>query len=34
MAVPEDETNPIFPATLDLRLPAPKSQNRKPGLKQ
>ena len=35
MAVPEDETNPIFPATLDLRMPpAPKSQNRKLGLKQ
>jgi uncharacterized protein (DUF2126 family)/transglutaminase-like putative cysteine protease len=33
MAVPEDETNPIFPATLDLRLPPPqpRSKSRMPG---
>jgi uncharacterized protein (DUF2126 family) len=35
MALPEDETNPIFPATLDLRLPPPKPkpQVEIPGLK-
>jgi uncharacterized protein (DUF2126 family)/transglutaminase-like putative cysteine protease len=34
MAVPEDETNPIFPATLDLRLPPPepKSKIQTPGM--
>jgi uncharacterized protein (DUF2126 family) len=34
MAVPEEETNPIFPLTLDLRLPAPgqKLYSHKPGL--
>ena len=26
MAVPEEETNPIFPMTLDLRLPHPDKQ--------
>ncbi len=34
MAAPEEETNPIFPMTLDLRLPAPgqKTHIEKPGL--
>jgi uncharacterized protein (DUF2126 family) len=34
MAVPEEETNPIFPMTLDLRLPPPRKQTHivKPGL--
>ena len=34
MAVPEEETNPIFPMTLDLRFPPPgqKTRNVKPGL--
>ena len=34
MAAPEEETNPIFPMTLDLRFPAPAKQTRieKPGL--
>ena len=34
MAVPEQESNPIFPLTLDLRMPAPgqKTQTEKPGL--
>jgi uncharacterized protein (DUF2126 family) len=34
MVAPEDETNPIFPMTLDLRLPAPGQKTRieKPGL--
>jgi uncharacterized protein (DUF2126 family) len=34
MAVPEEETNPIFPMTLDLRFPPPGKQSRseKPGL--
>ncbi|MGA9564289.1 MAG: transglutaminase family protein [Candidatus Korobacteraceae bacterium] len=34
MAAPEEEINPIFPMTLDLRLPAPgyKSDIAKPGL--
>jgi uncharacterized protein (DUF2126 family) len=33
-AAPEEETNPIFPMTLDLRLPAPgqKTHIEKPGL--
>jgi len=33
MALPADETNPIFPMTLDLRRPAPSHENRleKPG---
>jgi uncharacterized protein (DUF2126 family)/transglutaminase-like putative cysteine protease len=33
LVVPEDETNPIFPATLDLRLPPPdpKSHTHLPG---
>jgi uncharacterized protein (DUF2126 family) len=34
IAVPEEETNPIFPVTLDLRLPPPGKQTHieKPGL--
>ena len=34
MTAPEEETNPIFPMTLDLRLPPPRKQARieKPGL--
>jgi uncharacterized protein (DUF2126 family)/transglutaminase-like putative cysteine protease len=34
MVTPEEETNPIFPMTLDLRLPAPgqKTRGEKPGL--
>src|SRR5271165_5258063 len=34
IAMPEEETNPIFPVTLDLRLPAPrhKAGIEKPGL--
>jgi uncharacterized protein (DUF2126 family)/transglutaminase-like putative cysteine protease len=34
MAVPEEETNPVFPMTLDLRFPPPGKQTRidKPGL--
>jgi len=34
MATPEEETNPIFPMTLDLRLPAPgqRTHIEKPGL--
>jgi uncharacterized protein (DUF2126 family) len=34
MAVPEEETNAIFPTTLDLRFPPPgqKTRNAKPGL--
>ena len=38
MAAPEEETNPIFPMTLDLRLPPPASplgqatHSEKPGL--
>ena len=34
IAVPEEETNPIFPMTLDLRLPPPgqKAHIEKPGL--
>ena len=34
MAAPEEETNPIFPMTLDLRLPPPgqKTHIEKPGL--
>ena len=34
MKVPEEESNPIFPMTLDLRLPAPgqKTHTEKPGL--
>ena len=35
ITVPDDEINPIFPATLDLRIPpAPKSLNSKPGRAQ
>jgi uncharacterized protein (DUF2126 family) len=35
VTVPEDEINPIFPATLDLRIPpGTKSQDRKPRLEQ
>jgi hypothetical protein len=34
IAAPEEETNPIFPMTLDLRLPPPGKQTHieKPGL--
>jgi uncharacterized protein (DUF2126 family) len=34
MAVPEEESNPVFPMTLDLRLPPPGEKTRieKPGL--
>jgi uncharacterized protein (DUF2126 family) len=34
MTVPEEESNPIFPMTLDLRVPAPgqKAPVEKPGL--
>jgi uncharacterized protein (DUF2126 family) len=36
IAVPEEETGPMFPLTLDLRLPAPGEQTHieKPGLVQ
>jgi uncharacterized protein (DUF2126 family) len=32
MAVKEEETNPVFPTTLDLRFPAPVTRGERPGV--